>query len=313
MAIRPFIASPACQACVTGNDGRSELCQNAFGARGILRVNWDCWDNCNLGCPFCLRSRGAVLDTQKALQLIGSLAFGGVKHLTFTGGDPSLRRDLHILIDGAHGLDMQVEVLTNAQYQPEGVRSALLASDLVGLSLDGASSSHHDSFRCRRGNFARVCSLMNLLDEKHLPYVVRTVVSKVNFEEPERIALLLAPRPHLHRWSLQQFSPVEMGYQNRHLYEIAASDFADACERARQAFTGDTSKITVLSDEFKVGLYFLIDPQGRALSRVANAPNGHLPVIGDLLSDHLSAIASRLVFRRDRHALRYSGWFVGAK
>ncbi|PZG15241.1 hypothetical protein C1I95_19950 [Micromonospora craterilacus] len=286
----------------------SSPCRGSLARAGVLRANWDCWDRCNLDCPFCFRSRADVLNTADAHRLLAALGYAGVTHMTFTGGDPSLRRDLDVLVGNARAQGMAVEVLTNAQHQPSAVRAALLRADLVGLSLDGGDAATHDGFRQRKGNFTRVLKLMDFLDEAGQPYVVRTVVSRANISGILPLVPILTSRRALVRWSLQQFSAVESGYENRDRYELPTEEFLDLCEDARRRLGSAGEKLSVLTDDGKVGLYLLVDPGGNLLARIENPPAGRLPTIGNLLNDHLVDLASRIVLDAARHAARYEDW-----
>ncbi|RKR87279.1 MoaA/NifB/PqqE/SkfB family radical SAM enzyme [Micromonospora pisi] len=297
----------ACWACGP-HAADTSGCRGSLARAGVIRVNWDCWDLCNLDCPFCFRSRAGALGTSDAVRLLDCLSYAGIRHMTFTGGDPSLRSDLGQLVQHAQRLGMAVEVLTNAQHQPPTVRDALLLADLVGLSIDGASPDTHDGFRQRRGNFGRVFKLMDFLDSAGQPYVVRTVVSRANGAEAVALAPLLATRTALVRWSLQQFSAIEAGFDNRDQYELSTVDFFRICAEVRAELGPLDTKLSVLTDRGKVGLYLLVDPQGRALSRLEDPPDGRLPTVGDFLSDHLVDVSSRILFDAPRHAARYEGW-----
>ncbi|MGH3942215.1 MAG: radical SAM protein [Pseudonocardiaceae bacterium] len=299
------------QCSVCANGWQLEDCSASLRRIGVLRANWDCWEDCNLSCQFCFRSRGSTLDIGAAKTLLSAVAFGGVEHFTFTGGDPSLRPDLLKLVNFARSVGMRTEILTNAQYQPQRVRDALLASDLVGLSLDGSCPDVHDRFRSKPGNYARVIKLMNFLeDEGHL-YVVRTVVARPNHGDIPRLTEVLAERPGLLRWSLQQFSAVEDGYRNRARYEISSTIFDSVCDVVKSKANNKGIQISCLSDETKIGLYFLIDPHGQVINRVGDPNNGVLPGVGSLLSSHLADLAERVKLDPRRHNERYGSWFGG--
>lgn len=190
-------------------------CRNSFKDIGVVRAHWDCWYDCNLECPFCFRSRGMPLEGLQALELVGGLAFGGVKRLAFTGGDPSLRKDLGTLLRHAAELGIQTEVLTNSQFQSAAVLETLSFADEIGLSLDGPTAEVHDGFRQKKGNFRKVLSLMDFLDASSSSYVVRTVVSQANRATVPKIWDVLGSRRMLKEWKLQQFSPIEQGFFTR--------------------------------------------------------------------------------------------------
>lgn len=279
------------------------------GRENIVRAHWDCWSECNLACPFCFRSRGNPLDTRQAIKAIDRLAAGGVAQLAFTGGDPSLRRDLEELVTHAKAVGLAVEVLTNGHMQLPRVISALLTADLVGLSLDGATAAAHDTFRARTGNHRRVLQLIERLENEMVPYVVRTVVSAANITEVPAIGHALRDRHQLVRWSLQQFTPVEMGYANRGDYEISRSEFEACVKEVGALHRSHIGEIRVLSDEGKVGLYLMMNPAGDVFGRVSDPVDGHLPTVGNILQDDFSALVARLQFDPRLNGDRYARWF----
>ncbi|MFB8777278.1 radical SAM protein [Streptomyces broussonetiae] len=275
---------------------------------GILRANWDCWSDCNLRCEFCFRSMAVPVDEREAQRLVRALAFSGVDHLTLTGGDPSLRKDLEQIVDAGHRHGMAVEVLTNAQHQPARVLRALAKADLVGVSLDGADQTTHDAFRGKRGNFRRVMELMDFLDGEGVPYVVRTVISRENSGETAEIARLISGRRQLLRWSVQQFTPVGLGYRNRERYAITDASFLAACRTAREAFSSASADFTTLSDAGKVRLYLFADSSGNLFCRSSREGSETLPTIGNILTTHLATLAERVQIDPSRHARRYATW-----
>ncbi len=278
----------------------------------ITRVHWDCWSECNLACPFCFRSRGKPLDTYQAMEAINRLAAARIAQIAFTGGDPSLRRDLHELVTYAQAAGVAVEVLTNGQLQTTRVLDALLGADLVGLSLDGATAESHDAFRARSGNHGRVLTLIERFENEAMPYIVRTVVSAANVSEVPAIGELLHGRKHLVRWSLQQFSAIETGYMNRAKYQLSKDRF-DACvTTVRALHRPHIREISSLSDGDKVGLYLMLNPSGDVFGRVPDPVNGRLPVVGNILEANFLELAARVRFDAQLNEHRYGTWLLGA-
>jgi MoaA/NifB/PqqE/SkfB family radical SAM enzyme len=327
MALRPGVQSfgglvaerasgPGCPACAvrTKNEvsGRYVPCRNAFARKGVLRVNWDCYDQCNLSCPFCFRSRAADLGTEAALAVVDTLAYGGIEQLAFTGGDASLRSDLSELINSAHAHDMKVEVLTNAQHQNSDVLAALIEADLVGLSIDGASPSAHDEMRAKKGNFKQVFRLIDYLDVREHPYVIRTVVSARNRGEPQLLSRLLSERKMLVRWTLQQFVPIGDGFRNQTEFAISPDNFRAVCDEVKHRWRSDI-ELTFASEQDKIDRYMMLNPAGDVFCRVSRPRNGELPVIGNLLADHIADLAAKMPFDATKHLKRYSGWFSNAR
>lgn len=281
-------------------------CLNSFRRLGLVKVHWECWSECNLPCEFCYRTRGRALSTSQGKTLISSVATSGVATLVFAGGDPSLRVDIGTLIRFAQKLALRVEVQTNGHHTPKEFLEALQSVDQVGLSLDGPNASTHDAFRNKPGNFDRVISLMEQLNQLKVPIIVRTVVAKGNHESVHLIGPMLRRLKNLVRWSLLEFSPVGEGYRNHSLYELDRSTFRAAAEHARIAFR-DAGKIDVYEAEAKAGTYALITPAGDLYGTALSTVGGFFPTIGSILSEHLSDLASKLPFSKTSHLKRYGG------
>lgn len=286
-------------------------CANAFAHIGIVKVHWECWSLCNLGCEFCYRTLGNPLNTADGEVLLGAIAASGARTIVFAGGDPGLRRDLPHLIGCAKSLGLAVEVQTNAHHIAADLRELLLSDtvDLVGLSLDGATSATHDMLRVTRGNFRRVLNTLAALDAAGRPVIVRTMVNAENINELDAIGALVAPHSNVIRWSLLEFTPVGEGFRNAQRFEISHHRYVEAAESARSYFARPDT-VDVYTGERKTGTYALITPEG-GLYGTGTVESGTYPVVGNMLTDHLDDLAAELPFDLDRHRARYGGGLAG--
>ncbi|MFX1440125.1 MAG: radical SAM protein [Promethearchaeota archaeon] len=139
-----------------------------FGARtpfvpgSPFQVVWNITRACNLRCKHCYESAGErtadEMSTNDALECIDKLADAGVVFLAFSGGEPTLRPDILELIKSATRKGMYVAVATNGYTfsRLERVKRFKRAGlKFVQISLDGANSQTHDSFRGVSGAFER--------------------------------------------------------------------------------------------------------------------------------------------------------------
>jgi molybdenum cofactor biosynthesis enzyme MoaA len=279
-------------------------CRGSLSRIGAYKVHWECWSDCNLPCSFCYRTRGTPLRTDEAENLIAAIATAGPETVVFTGGDPSLRRDIGHLLAYARVLGLITEVHTNAQYAPEHYRLALTTADYVGLSLDGPSAEVHDAFRGKRGNFKRVLDLFDFLEAAAIPVVVRTVLAQPNHKVAADIGELLVGRGNLLAWHLLEFSPVGSGFHNSWLYALKRTVFDQKVDESRRRF-GDTIAIVDSHLEDKSGTYVLVTPDGQAYGTLSSPQDGLYPVVGSMLRDHLSELAGSIGFRPERHEELY--------
>lgn len=139
-----------------------------FGARtpfvpgSPFQVVWNVTRACNLRCKHCYESAGEKtadeMSTKDALECIDKLADAGVVFLAFSGGEPTLRPDILRLIKSATEKGMYVAMATNGKVfsRLERVREFKRAGlRFVQISLDGATSETHDSFRGVPGAFKK--------------------------------------------------------------------------------------------------------------------------------------------------------------
>ncbi len=295
-----------CGVCDTRIKSAERGCIGAFARIGITKVHWECWSACNLHCNFCYRTEDAPLDFDSARGLIEIAYAAGVKRLVFAGGDPSLRPDLAELISYAHSLGLLVELQSNFQILAPKVRELISGRiiELSGLSLDAASSESHDSFRSTRGNFNAVMRALNFHEMAGAPVIVRTIVTRLNWEQVARVGTLLTPFSVIKRWSLLEFTPVGHGSTNSRVYSLDSNLFDEAASRARESYQGP-AEIDIYRSRAKLGTYGLITASGNLYGVTTETVNGRYPIVGSMLSEHLSHLAAKLPFSRHRHNVRY--------
>ena len=122
-------------------------------------VVWNCTRRCNLRCVHCY-SRSADKDypgemsTDQGKALLDDLAAFGSPVVLFSGGEPTLRKDLFELIRHATGAGLRAVISTNGTLIDPAMADVLREMGLsyVGVSLDGMEPTH-DKFRGRQGAF----------------------------------------------------------------------------------------------------------------------------------------------------------------
>ena len=119
---------------------------------------WEITYNCNMDCQFCtfkkniaLKEQYPELNTSQAIDIIRQLDDLGTKILNFSGGEPTLRKDLPILIDEAKKRKMTVFFSTNGSTLKDTAKN-LLKADMIRVSIDGPKEIH-DKIRRYPGAF----------------------------------------------------------------------------------------------------------------------------------------------------------------
>jgi radical S-adenosyl methionine domain-containing protein 2 len=294
--------APYCGGCSSPPPSRE--CQDAFLRRGIRRVHWECWSNCSLACEFCFRSISRPLRGELAQRIIRAVATSGAGELVFAGGDPSLHPEIGRLVALAKESGLWVEIQTNGQSLSPRFRDALRQADSVGVSLDSADDAIHDAVRHRRGNYDRVKILLEWLQANHIPTIMRSVAIQQTIGSMIPLGELLKKYPVIQGWSIQELTPVGEAAGAWEELSIEHQQFVDLVGNARSRYG---EQVIAVSNEDKSGVYALIRSDGKVYGTGTQKEGAFFPIVGDILSNHLTDIATALYFDPERHSMRYPG------
>ena len=122
--------------------------QDGFG-RSIEYLRISVTDRCNFRCLYCMPLAGlewlpksGILSYEEIARVVGELAPLGLRRLRITGGEPTLRPDLELLI----GMLREVPEIEDISLSTNGVRLPALAQTFVQAGLDRVNISA-DSLR----------------------------------------------------------------------------------------------------------------------------------------------------------------------
>lgn len=124
-----------------------------------FRCNHDCAVCPTLETAASYRAKGrAELDAAGMRALVDEIADLGAAAVSFTGGEPLLRKDLEEIIAHARARRLWVHLNTNGFLLDEARARSLVAAgvDSVNLSLDGDTAALHDDLRRAKGSFEGV-------------------------------------------------------------------------------------------------------------------------------------------------------------
>lgn len=133
-------------------------------------IFWEVTKGCNLRCVHCRAtatqlSSPSDLSTDKALKIIDQIAAAANPILVLSGGEPLFRSDIFQLARYGTDKGLRVALATNGTLVTKEVARMIVDAGVkrVSISLDGADSLTHDSFRGIPGAFdAAVYGLRNL-------------------------------------------------------------------------------------------------------------------------------------------------------
>jgi MoaA/NifB/PqqE/SkfB family radical SAM enzyme len=150
-----------------------------------IRVYYELLRKCNLFCKHCFvnASRDGAYGepTESVFQVINELSDDGVIDLRFTGGEPTLRKDLFQILRYAKDKHFSVSLNTNGIYgNPKKIADNLAELDLeqVTISLDGMRENHE--YMRGPNTFDRTLEAVALLSERGVKLRFNTVITKRN-------------------------------------------------------------------------------------------------------------------------------------
>ena len=153
-------------------------------------IFWEVTKGCNLRCIHCRASATELssptdLPTARALDIITQIAAYASPILVLSGGEPLYRRDIFQLARFATDRGLRVALATNGTMVTKELARRIVDSGVrrVSISLDGADSLTHDTFRGIPGAFdAAVYGLRNL-KELGMSVQINTTIDRHNAHE----------------------------------------------------------------------------------------------------------------------------------
>jgi radical SAM protein with 4Fe4S-binding SPASM domain len=144
-------------------------------------------DRCNEACIHCYQVQGqkGELDTAEWERVLDELAELGVLFLTFSGGEPTLRKDFLHLVAYARRLRFAVKIYSNALNIDAALASELgrLAVQEVQISLYSHLGPKHDAVTRVPGSFDKVLRATRALRASGVRVLLKTPLMRANADE----------------------------------------------------------------------------------------------------------------------------------
>jgi len=176
---------------------------------------------CNFRCTYCppwgenSYEVGKRISRSELFGVLRSLANAGFEVVKFTGGEPTLRRDLVDIVEEASGLFREVRLITNgwnlARLAPELARVGLAA---VEVSLDAVDENLFDELTASKGKLPTVLNGMRRCLEMGIDVQLNMVVMKRNFDQIEEMLDLI-----------ENCGPMQLKLLELVYYEFPGQDF----------------------------------------------------------------------------------------
>ncbi len=143
---------------------------SALAGRRVLNCLWELTYRCNARCSICAYWRrpsdpARELNAEEIREGLRRLYANGCRLVNFTGGEPTLRRDLEEIVSAASGTGMWTSMVTNGTLLTrERLRDLKAAGlDHLLISLDSTDPLYHDAHRGIQGAHAKVLERLRWL------------------------------------------------------------------------------------------------------------------------------------------------------
>lgn len=178
---------------------------------------------CNLKCRFCYAGCNDTsnpinshneLSTKQLKQLIDKIFFDAkVPSISFTGGEPLLRKDLPELIAHAKKHKMRVNLITNGTLIDEKKAKKLVRAglDSAQVSLEGIKAFTHDDLVRVNGAFQKTLIAIDAFKKVGLHVHTNTTLTRKNIEEAICFPRFVKNTLGLDKFSMNMIIPTGSG------------------------------------------------------------------------------------------------------
>ncbi|MFB0561389.1 MAG: radical SAM protein [Candidatus Lokiarchaeia archaeon] len=189
-----------------------------------ITIVWNFTNRCNLNCLHCHQDssptcQDSELSTSQAFKVIDNMSDAGVAILTFSGGEPLLRKDIFEAIKRANDCGMLCTIASNGTLMTKEVAEKLAKAGIkrVEIGLDGARAETHDFLRNKPGSFeATVKGIKNCANLGFDELATTMTLYSENINELEE-TMDFAEKLGAIRFYLNRLIPAGRGIESIHL------------------------------------------------------------------------------------------------
>ncbi len=149
-----------------------------------LHVQMEITTRCNNNCIHCIREKDIEneLKTQEIKGILSQLQEAGCMQLTFTGGEPLLRKDFFDICDFARSKGFFLRLFSNATLINDSIVKSLkkLKFKEIRITLFSIKEKLHDLITQTPDSFRKTIKAINLLKKNNVPFHISAVIMKHN-------------------------------------------------------------------------------------------------------------------------------------
>ena len=156
-----------------------------FHKKTPIAVRWQLTYRCPMRCMYCdiWKQKEPELPTNKILLLLNEMKECGVKKISFSGGEPMLRDDIHHVIDYCLSRGISPEMNSTGFLIPRNIKY-LKNLHLLKLSLDGPEEAH-DFVRGREGAYRLIIQAAEAAASNKINFIFTATLTKFSINKIE--------------------------------------------------------------------------------------------------------------------------------
>ena len=160
---------------------RTVLGARFFKSPRPLITAWAITHRCNRKCCYCSIPQNPCpeLSTKQIYKIIDTLAHIQCIRISFTGGEPLLRRDMGAILNYVHAKGMETKLNSNGRLVQSKIKQ-LKNLDFLTLSLDGPRQIH-DAVR-GQGSYDEVMQAANMARDHGIKFNFASVLTSINLK-----------------------------------------------------------------------------------------------------------------------------------
>ncbi len=145
--------------------------------------------NCNLDCSYCYINKVGghkELTTDQWVNIIDKLSDAGVASLSFSGGEPLLRKDFFTLLEYANAKEMSTSLATNGTMIDQKIAKKLYSTGLKYIDISIFSSNEEkNDFHRRKGSFKKAIDAVRYCKDSGLCVGLAITMTSIVKDEVE--------------------------------------------------------------------------------------------------------------------------------
>ncbi len=244
---------------------------------------------CNMRCPFCFSdwAKYEYTDTATIKDQIFILRSAGINSISFSGGEPLLRKDLPELLKFAKEQGMKTSLVTNGIGLAEKISMYAPHLDNIGIALDSAQENIQNMLRPTKAvdnYYKSTLALIELICQRHIPLSINTIATQMNQDSIIPIGKLIQGKAKY--WVINQFRASGSGQSTADKFSIDDDTFTSIVEKCRNAYP--TIRIYSFDNKRDTGCR-IITPKGDII-RTTNHGLEDLGLLSSLTKDQIANI-----------------------